>query len=349
MPQCENGNDNNMKTLVYNNMGEIEFKLKNYTTAINYFYKTLNSPTNYALANVRHTNAHINLSRIYNEIYQNDLSLYHANAAVTHLEDKNVSTLRYKVYKNLAESYFNNQSIADAYKNLDTAYQNMDSINALYSATSKAYYDSKVELINTSYKMQQLQGKERKQRLITLGITVVLVIILIIGIIFYRLLNSRNIVLKVLVEKNLQVIEEERKLYRSGLELKPKKVVRKIVENEKSDILFNQFLEWLESENNFTRKDLTLEIVAKEMNTNREYLSRAINDKDIRFNDLINKFRILEAIEILSDKKNPKSRYNLSVIANEVGFNSNSVFIEAFRKQTGMNPAQFRDNLQDKI
>lgn len=349
MQQCENGNDNNMKTLVYNNMGEIEMQLKNYSAAIEFFNKTLNTPTDYPLANVRHTNSHINLSKIYKETYQNDSSLYHANAAVLHLEKKNVSTLRYRVYKNLAECYFNNQSLANAYKNLDTAYQNMDSINTLYGATSKAYYDSKVELVKASYNVQQLAEKELKQRIISISIAVVLILTLILGFFYYKILKSRNNVLKVLVEKNLKIFEDERKLNRSKLIVKPKKVSQKVSENEKSDLLFNQFIAWLETDNNFIRKDLTLEVVAKEINTNREYLSRAINENNFRFTDLINKFRVLEAIAILSDKKNPKSRYNLSVIANEVGFNSNSVFIEAFRKQTGMNPAQFRDNLQDII
>ena len=348
MQISEKSDDNRLKTLVYNNMGEIELQLKNYTAAINYFNKTINAPTDYVYANFRHTNSHIQLSQIYKETHQYDLSLYQAKLAVSHLEKNNVSQLTYEAYKNLAECFYNSQSVINAYKNLDTAYQNMDSVNASFSQISKAYSDSKVELVKASYKMQQLAENERKQRLIIIGVSVVLVILLIFAYFYIRLINSRNSVLKVLVKKNLQIFEEERKSIKSKLEEKPNKVSRKF-ENEKSDILYNQFLDWLDSNNNSIRKDLTLEVVAKEMNTNRDYLSRAINDNHLRFTDIINRFRVLKAIEILSDKKNPKSRYNLSIIANEVGFNSNSVFIEAFRKQTGMNPAQFRDNLHDRV
>lgn len=346
--QCEKCDDNNMITLLYNNMGEIEYQLKNYNKAVEYFNKTLSIPADYPLANVRHAYSHINLSKIYKTLNRNDLSLYHAKSAASHYKQNNDSKLRYKVYKNLAENYYDNQSILNAYKNLDTAYQNMDSVNISLSATAKAYYDSKVELINVSNNIQELKIREQKQRLITIGIAFILVFVLILGFIYYRLLNSRNTALKALVNKNLQIIEDERKRYSAKLAIIPKKNGRKLVESEKSEIIFNQFLQWLEIDNNFTRKDLTLESIAKEMNTNREYLSQAINENNLRFTDIINKIRILKAIEILSDKKNPKSRYNLSVIAHEVGFNSNSVFIEAFRKQTGMNPAQFRDNLQDK-
>ena len=37
----------------------------------------------------------------------------------------------------------------------------------------------------------------------------------------------------------------------------------------------------------------------------------------------------------------------LMVLASEVGFNSNSVFIDAFRKVTGMTPTQFREHLNE--
>lgn len=349
LKQIENSKSNNMKTLVYNNMGEIEFKLKKYDNAISYFNKTLNAPTDYANVNVRHTNAHIKLSKIYREINRNDLSLYHAKIAVSHFDKKTDSKLLFKIYKNLAECYYADQSLLNAYRNLDTAFQNMDTVYNSFSATAKAYYDSKVELNKISYEMQKLEVKGRKHRQINAGVAFIFVFVLIVGFIYFRLFRSRNLVLKALVEKNLQIIEEERKIHKVSLAGMPQKPTRKVVESDKSELLFHQFLDWLERNSNFTRKDLTLENVAKEMNTNREYLSRAINEKNLRFTDLINKFRIQKAIEIISDKENPKSRYTLSVIANHVGFNSNSVFIEAFRKQTGMNPAQFRDNLQDNV
>ena len=106
-------------------------------------------------------------------------------------------------------------------------------------------------------------------------------------------------------------------------------------------------IQWLETDKNFSRREITLDTVAKELNTNREYLSRAISEQNLRFPDLINKYRVEEVIAILSDPNNHSNKYNLAVIGNQAGFNSNSVFIEAFRKQTGMNPAQFRENIEN--
>ena len=107
-------------------------------------------------------------------------------------------------------------------------------------------------------------------------------------------------------------------------------------------MLFNELNNWLINEKHYFRKDLTAEIIARELGTNRDYLSRAISSQNTHFNELINKYRVEEAIQILGNKCDKRNKYNINVIASDVGFKSMSVFIDAFRKQTGMNPAQFR-------
>ena len=153
--------------------------------------------------------------------------------------------------------------------------------------------------------------------------------------------------LETLVDKNLQIIDEERKLREAMQhENENHKEARKLNGNVKVDLLYDRMIRWLETGKNYARKDITLEIVAKELNTNREYLSLAISNNNQRFNDLINKYRIDEAVRIISSKNDKRSKYNLQIIGSEVGFNSNSVFIAAFHKQTGLNPGEFRDSLK---
>jgi len=149
-----------------------------------------------------------------------------------------------------------------------------------------------------------------------------------------------------LVRKNLKIIDEERKLSLTlQQQISTKKTTRKSTDTEKSDLLYTKLISWLENEKRFTQSDLTLESVARELSSNREYLSKAINDQNIRFTDLINKYRVQEAIRILTDSGTKNTQYKLSYIAFKVGFNSNSSFIDAFKKQTGLNPAEFRKNL----
>jgi AraC-like DNA-binding protein len=220
---------------------------------------------------------------------------------------------------------------------LDSAYNSV-------SKTTKVYYETKSDLVNASFDMERLKEKERKQRNIYLTVILGLILLISFTLIIYSQQQSKNRVLKALVKKNLQIIEDERKRNQSIANNKTKKAGRAISTYEKSDLLYSNLLTWLEKDKQFKRKDLNIELIAKELNTNREYLSRSINEQNIRFNDLINKYRVEEAMQIFSDHSNKLNRYNLSVIASEVGFNSNSVFIEAFRKHTGMNPTQFREN-----
>jgi len=150
-------------------------------------------------------------------------------------------------------------------------------------------------------------------------------------------------VLKALVKKNLQQIADERKQNEQlQHQLNAKKSTRKATDEDKDFMLYNELNNWLLREKQYLRKDLTAEMVARELNTNRDYLSRAISSQQTQFNELINKYRIEEAMQILGNKCDKRNKYNINVIASDVGFKSMSVFIEAFRKQTAMNPAQFR-------
>ena len=72
---------------------------------------------------------------------------------------------------------------------------------------------------------------------------------------------------------------------------------------------------------NFITKDKVAEILG----TNRTYLSRIINEQSkLSFTHYVNRFRIEEAIRLLSD---PNNETPLKAISTELGFNSISTFI----------------------
>jgi AraC-like DNA-binding protein len=346
LTECKDVLDNLMLTLLYNNMGEIELSAKNYNAAINYFNMTLQTPPDYSTIGFRRANAHIKLAKIYRLTNNTTEALAHAQQARSYLPQNDFHLIKYETFDELAEDYRLTNSSDRAFRMLDTARMHIDSAYNTVSKTTKDFYETKSKLVDLSNNMERLKEKERKHRNVYLTIIVGLTALFIFAFIIYRLQHSKTKVLKVLVEKNLQIIEDERKLHASlQQQADNRKPARRNNDQEKHDFLYINLQSWLETNKQFARKDLSLELVAKELNTNREYLSRAISEQNIRFNDLINKYRVQEAIQILSDKNNRSSRYSLSAIASEVGFNSNSVFIDAFRKQTGMNPAQFRNNL----
>ncbi len=111
-----------------------------------------------------------------------------------------------------------------------------------------------------------------------------------------------------------------------------------------------EFEKYVKTERNFTNPLLTLEMVAKEININKSYLSRLLNtEMQKSFNDYINELRVEEAKSYLiqPDFKN----YTLLSIGLEAGFNSKTAFNTAFKKFEGITPSEYRKSKKtpDKI
>lgn len=118
---------------------------------------------------------------------------------------------------------------------------------------------------------------------------------------------------------------------------------------EKSTITFsNKKLKMLElklaefeEKKGFLNKNLTLDILAREFETNRVYVSKSVNElKGKSFSKYINELRILFIIEEL--KTNPNlQKYTIAGIADEAGFNNSESFTNAFKKITKTLPSYY--------
>lgn len=100
-------------------------------------------------------------------------------------------------------------------------------------------------------------------------------------------------------------------------------------------------LDVFEKENGFISNEITLNFLAKELNTNPNYLSKIVNHvKQCSFSNYINNLRVEYAIEQL--KSNPTYiKYTIKAIASEVGFNNVQSFSKAFSNSKGINPSYF--------
>ena len=110
-------------------------------------------------------------------------------------------------------------------------------------------------------------------------------------------------------------------------------------------LLFNRFEDWLEKHKYYLKPNFDLNWAAREIGTNRSYLSKAINSQGFGFSEYINKLRIKEVIKIFENENDIRNNLSLPEIALKVGFNSKSVFYNSFHKETGMTPFQFKENL----
>ncbi len=97
----------------------------------------------------------------------------------------------------------------------------------------------------------------------------------------------------------------------------------------------------MQCEQAYLKPDLTLPKLAATVGCSVNHLSQVINSGlGISFFDYLNQHRIEYAKELLSEH-DPHRRAILS-IAFAAGFNSNSAFYAAFRKNSGLTPAQYR-------
>lgn len=92
--------------------------------------------------------------------------------------------------------------------------------------------------------------------------------------------------------------------------------------------------------NNYSSK-INLENLAEEVHVSPSYLSKKFSEElGISISSFLMKYRIEKAKALLVH--NPE--YNLAILAEEVGFQSQSYFSNAFKKYEGISPSEFRES-----
>ncbi|WP_283685500.1 helix-turn-helix domain-containing protein [Dysgonomonas sp. Marseille-Q5470] len=206
-------------------------------------------------------------------------------------------------------------------------------------------YETKARVMNEDMKAKEDAFKYK----IFYGSIIILIIS--VGLIFSIVLYHRNrMAYRALVYKNQEWASEMLPYasYESADVLQEDdKSEEKAIEEEQptqEDVaLMKEVHELVSKEKIFKNADLTLDLMAKQMSINRNYLSKAINQTTGKnFNTYINEYRVKEAIKILSNEKSDV--ISIDAIAFDVGFNNRTSFYQSFKKITGLSPSDFRSN-----
>jgi AraC-like DNA-binding protein/multidrug transporter EmrE-like cation transporter len=132
----------------------------------------------------------------------------------------------------------------------------------------------------------------------------------------------------------------------NNLTSKPKDTVKNLSMNdkkEKQNQIVTKIKELLSEEKLFLNCDLTIVHIADKIGEHPRLVSGSINSIcQENFNRFINKYRIEEAKQLLLNKK--LEHLNMEGIGLEAGFNSNSSFYTAFKKELNITPLQFLKN-----
>lgn len=146
--------------------------------------------------------------------------------------------------------------------------------------------------------------------------------------------QSGNVLAKLMKVHNLAELEEVAQRYFSEL-------CDYLDSQNTSDVekRVNQAVEYITD--NFSNPELSLEEVAKAVNLSASYLGNSIKKyKKISYINLLNQIRIENAKKLLA-RPDTKS-YEVAFL---VGFNSSQYFSSCFKKNTGMSPGTYREQI----
>lgn len=113
-----------------------------------------------------------------------------------------------------------------------------------------------------------------------------------------------------------------------------------------SSELKDELLKILEKEKIYKEDGVNLNMLSERLGTSRHNTSQIINEHfDMNFFELMNKFRIDEAVELIKNKGDEK--LTIIDIAYKVGFNNKVTFNKAFKKRFDVTPTQYIKSLED--
>ena len=103
----------------------------------------------------------------------------------------------------------------------------------------------------------------------------------------------------------------------------------------------------LETEKIYKQNDINLDYLSEKLDTTRHNTSQVINENfNVSFFELINTYRIEEALEILKD--DTENSLNIIEVAYAVGFNNKVSFNKSFKKHVSQTPSQYIGKLRLK-
>lgn len=152
---------------------------------------------------------------------------------------------------------------------------------------------------------------------------------------------------KIYKQRLEELIEKQTKNTKTTYNIipQPKKETKKISISDENINEILKSLENFEKINGFLDSKVSINHLAKKINTNTKYLSRVINHyKNKNFTNYLNDLRVDYAVNKLTNDLSFR-KFTIVAIANEVGFNNAESFSNAFYKKTGIKPSYFIKNI----
>lgn len=227
-------------------------------------------------------------------------------------------------YKQINSNFFELQSEAEG--------QEQEAINTSFNLISDEYADG-------------YSDEKSKYIKIIYIVSGLFLIVILISFLFWQKIAANK---KRLVEI-INYIEITRSNLMTSFSITDKKSEPKknVILKETEEHILNK-LKRFESSKRFINKDISLAVLAGQLDSNTKYLSEIINTHyNVNFNTYINKLRVNYIIEKLKTDPN-FINYKISYLAENCGFSSHSSFATVFKTITGISPVKFIELLNQE-
>lgn len=312
--------------LVYSKLGNYYLTQNELDSSKYYFDQNLNLSSQFQSFPELELRAKNGISKYYLQKKNADSALFFASGFSELIPNVKDARLKKDVFKNLAQIHYFSNELSD-YKTYNQRYLSLnDSIYALDKET------------------RVLLAKQADAGVETEPSGKFLWIMIVLGIALAVLFLTYAYHLKVKKEyaqfqKIMQTVNEKENLRLA--EIQEANAGNIYIISEKTEQVILDKLKKFEDSERYINPKVSLQFLAKNLDTNTKYLSEIINkSKGQNFNNYINELRIHYILRKL--KSEPKyQNYKVSSLAEECGFNSRNTFTLAFKNTLGMSPAKF--------
>ena len=242
-------------------------------------------------------------------------------------------------YSLLSQSYSQQKNTEQAYKYAKISLELITDMDKIKDKSLDFLHN--YDVLSIKKESDAVLNRQRTFKQIMLGLAVLLVVIIWSFYTYYKKQREKHkrflaIIQRLKEAKSTGLIVPENVIEDPGSKMMDEELVQKIQSG----------LARLESKEAYLKSDFKLVYVAKKLNTNTAYLSQYFNQVLKKsFSEYTQELRINFVLHKLNNS--PQFRnFTLQAIAQEVGYKDATTFVKVFKKQTGLSPNYYIENLK---
>ena len=343
-------NDNYSINLILNNIG-FSYKLnKQYDSAYHYYNMSLQESrksNNFS----EESRTLLNLGELYFAKKNIDSALFYLDMSQKIAAKNNYSdiiSLNYNALSEIAEYEGNIKLSFEYYKKYTKLQDSLYNTEILGDINNiQRFY----EISKTNKQIEQLIVEQKiKENTIYyqkfILYIVLSVLLIVVGGLLLIYLQKRELqkTYKILVDKNVEIINMEDSHSETVTTKKDKKNISDTMQVK----LLEKILNVMKDTAVICNPDFSLNELAELINTNHLYVSNVVNNVlKMNFRKFLNRYRIKEAQKLLSQPD--AAKYSIELISTKVGFKSRNSFDNAFKEITGVSPSFYLKSINTKV